>query len=137
MIVTAVLQEIADLLDEIPGLNVFPYWVKKVPVPGATVGLPSEIEYDQTYGRGLDKMTVPIIVLVGMVSAKASAAELNAYMDGSGARSIKWNLNGARDWASCDDVVVRSVIPDTYSSGGVVLLGAEFTVDVYGKGETS
>lgn len=136
MIVEDVLAEIAARLDTITGLNVFPFWAKKVPVPGVTVGLPEGIEFDQTYGRGLDKMSVPIIVMVGMVSDRASAKELGAYMDGSGARSFKAKLN-AGPWTACDEVIVRSVAPDTYSSGGVILLGAEFMTDVYGMGETS
>lgn len=134
MIVEEVSAEIAAVLDTIPQLNTFPYWAKKVPVPGVTVGLPESIEYDQTYGRGLDKMTVPLLVLVGLVSDRASAKELGAYMDGEGARSFKAVLNG-HIWTSCDDVFVASCQPDTYSSGGVALLGAEFKVDVYGQGQ--
>lgn len=136
MIVETVLAEIAGRLDTIDRLNVFPFWAKKVPVPGVTVGLPERIEFDQTYGRGLDKMTVPIIVMVGMVSDRSSAKELGAYMDGSGARSFKAVLD-ADGWESCDSVIVVECAPDTYSSGGVILLGAEFKVDVFGEGAGS
>lgn len=136
MIVETVLAEVAGQLDTIPKLNVFPFWAKKVPVPGVTVGLPELIEFDQTYGRGLDRMRVPILVMVGLVSDRASAKELSAYMDGSGDRSFKAVLNG-HTWTSCDDVMVTSCEPGTYSSAGVILLGAEFTVDIYGQGESS
>lgn len=136
MIIADVAAELAERLQTIPKLNGFPYWVKKVPVPGFTVGLPERIEYDQTYGRGLDKITFPVLVLVGMVSSAQSARDLDAYMDGSGARSFKAVLNPT-GWSSCDDVFVVTAVPDTYLSGGVTLLGAEFTVDVYGQGATS
>lgn len=134
MIVEAVSAEVASVLGTIPQLNTFPYWAKKVPVPGVTVGLPELIEYDQTYGRGLDKMRLPILVMVGMVSDRSSAKQLGAYMDGEGPRSFKAVLNG-HTWESCDDVMVAACEPDTYSSGGVILLGAEFTVDVFGQGQ--
>ena len=136
MIITEVLAEIADQLDTIPKLNVFPFWAKKVPVPGATVGPPEKIEFDQTYGRGSDKMTVPILVLVGAVSSEQSIRDLSAYMDGEGARSFKVVLNGY-EWTTCDDVMVTECVPDTYTSGGVTLLGAEFTALITGQGVAS
>lgn len=137
MIYQLVAQEITTRLETIPKLNGFPFWVKKVPVPGFTVGLPELINYDQTYGRGLDKITLPIVVLVGLVSSEQSARDVMAYTDGSGPRSFKAVLNSVDDWESCDDVIVTEAAPDTYSSGGVLLLGAEFKVDVFGRGETS
>lgn len=136
MIIHEVATEITERLGTIPKLNGFPYWIKKVPVPGFTVGLPELIEYDQTYGRGLDKITFPILVLVGQVSSAQSARDLEAYMDGSGARSFRAVMD-AEPWQSCDDVFILSAEPDTYVSGGVTLLGAEFTVQVHGQGATS
>lgn len=136
MNVTEVLAEIAARLDTIPKLNVFPYWAKKVPVPGVTVGLPERIEYDQTKGRGSDACDVPVIVLVGAVSSAASARELNLYMDGDGDRSFAAVLDSG-PWESCDDVHVVSAEPGAFDSGGVTLLGAEFTLRVFGQGATS
>jgi hypothetical protein len=136
MIISAVRAEIRERLMTIPKLNGFDYNVKKVPVPGFTIGPPELIEYDQTYGRGQDRMRLPLLVLVGLISAEASERELEAYMDGEGARSFKAILNPS-GWTSCDDVFVTSCEPDTYESGGVTLLGAEFTLIVCGEGAPS
>lgn len=136
MKIRLVAQEMTVRLETITKLNGFPYWIKKVPVPGFTIGLPERIAYDQTYGRGLDKITFPVLVVVGPVSSEQAARDLEAYMDGSGPRSFKQILNPP-GWESCDDVCVTEAVPDTYMSGGVFLLGAEFTVDVHGQGETS
>jgi hypothetical protein len=114
-------------------LNGFHYTVGKVPVPGFTVGPPELIDYDQTYGRGYDKITLPIIFLVGKNDSRSAASQLDAYLDGDGPRSVKAALE-AHEFTTCDDVRVVKAVPATYTSGGVDLLGAEFTVDVYGTG---
>lgn len=130
-------KEIADLVDDaIPGLNVFSFNVKKVPVPGACVGIPERVEYDQTYGRGSDAYQVPLLVLIGDVSASASDRALNDYLSGGGARSIPAAFRN-HAWTACDDVHVRAAEPGTFTSGGVILLGVEFTLVILGKGETS
>jgi hypothetical protein len=136
MIIAMVMKEIADQVDTIPGLNVFDFWVKKMPVPGATVGLPTRVGYDKTYGRGSDSIDVPLLVMVGAVDAASSARALMTYMDGSGPRSVKAVLE-AHEWTTCDEVVVAEAAPDVYSSGGVLLLGAEFTLEVLGQGISS
>lgn len=136
MIIENVMKEIGDAIDTIPMLERFDFWVGKVPVPGFTVGLPEETVYDQTYGRGSDTLTVPVVVLVGKVDNQSAARQLMAYMDGSGPRSFKAVLE-AHSWTTCDDVMLASAEPGAYSSGGVALLGAEFMLTVLGQGETS
>lgn len=133
-----VMAELGTKLDTIPQLNVFPYEADKVTPPAAIVGLPETLTFDATYGRGSDTMTLSVFLLVGKLSDRASNAALSAYANGSGARSIKAILDSTDDntYTSCDEVTVKSVEFDSYTSGGVTLLGAEFTVDIAGKGQS-
>lgn len=136
MNVSEVRAEIGVKLGVITGLRVFPYTVKKVPPPGAIVGMPGVITYDQTYGRGSDRITLPLWVMVAHVDARSAEADLDAYMDGSGTRSVKAAVDSSNTnpYSSCDTVTVTTAEPDFYTSGAVLLLGAEFTVDITGSG---
>jgi hypothetical protein len=137
--VKAVRDEIAAKLAAIDGLRVFPYDVDKVPPPGAVIGLPERIDFDQTYGRGSDKITLPLWVMVARSDSRSADAELSAYLDGSGTKSIKAAVDSSdsNTYEACDTVTVTVAEPDFYGSGGVPLLGAEFTVDIHGRGQVS
>jgi hypothetical protein len=136
MNVTDVSEELAAKLRQITNLRVTAYHPDKVNVPAAFPDLPETVDYDQTYGRGLDAMTVPIIVMVGRVNDRASHEALQAYMDGFGPRSIKANVDSAagNDYISCHDVCVQSCTPMIYTSNGINYLAAEFPTRVIGKG---
>lgn len=137
MNVEAVMQEIGAKLGAIMGLRVFPYNVGKVPPPGAIVGLPDDIAFDRTYGRGVDAMTIPVWVMVSKASDRAANHELTAYLSGSGAKSVKAAIDsrpGGNHYLSCDTVIVTTAETGAYTSGGVDLLGAEFTVQITGSG---
>jgi hypothetical protein len=138
MIVDDVTKEISSKLEAI-GLRAFAWNVGKVTPPGAVVGLPDTIDYDQTYGRGSDKMTIPVWVMVSRASDRAAHSELAAYLDGVGAKSVKVALDSTdtNTYEWCDEVTVTTAEPGAYSSGGVEMLGAEFTVDIAGKGQVS
>jgi hypothetical protein len=139
MNVEAVMAEIGSKLGAIEGLRVFPYNVGKVPPPGAVVGLPEDIAFDQTYGRGSDAITLPVWVLVAKSSDRAANHELAAYLSGSGARSVKAAVDSTdtNAYTSCDTVTVTTAVTGAYTSGGVDMLGAEFTVDIRGRGQVS
>ena len=136
MDVKAVAEEIAGKLDGIAGLRAFGYPVGQLPFPGAIVGLPDEITFDQTYGRGSDAMTFPVWVMVGRADERAGALELMAYLDGSGAKSVKSAVDSTRTntYSECDTVTVTQAVPGTYTYNGVDAFGAEFTVEVMGSG---
>lgn len=132
-----VMSEIGEKLETIPQLRVFPYWADKIAPPAAIVGLPEDIKYDETYGRGSDAVTVPVWLLVSRASDRASNAQLAAYLSGSGTRSVKAAVDSKRltnEYASCDTVTVVTAKTGTYTSSGVSLLGAEFSVQVTGSG---
>ena len=128
--------KLAGKLAGITGLRAFGYPVAKLPMPGAIVGLPDEITFDQTYGRGSDAMTFPVWVMVARGDERAAAHELMPYLDGAGARSVKAALDSTdtNTYTECDEVTVTMAVPGTYTYNGVDAFGAEFTVNVFGSG---
>lgn len=135
MNLAAVIDDIADELDDIAELNVYPFAAEHVTVPAAVIGYPESYEFDQTYGRGSDRMTLPIFVLVGKVSDRAARDALGAYVNGSGTSSIKANLEGG-SYSSFDSLRVQSVEFETISVAGQEFLAGVFSVDVFGDGST-
>lgn len=136
MNVKAVAEEMAGKLSGISGLRAFGYPVAQLPFPGGIVGLPDEITFDQTYGRGSDTMTFPVWVMVARSDDRAAALALLAYLDGSGSKSVKTALDSTNTntYTECDDVTVTTAVPGTYTYNGVEAFGAEFTVEVSGPG---
>lgn len=136
MNVKALAEELAGKLAAIDGLRAFGYPVARLPMPGAIVGLPDEITFDQTYGRGSDRLTFPVWVMVARGDDRAGALELLPYLDGSGAKSVKAALDATDDntYTECDDVTVTTAVPGTYTYNGMDAFGAEFTVQVAGRG---
>jgi hypothetical protein len=134
MILTDVMDAVGAALETITDLRVRPYTEQRMTPPAAMVTLPTRIDYDETYGRGSDAILLPVIVFVGRVDAGSSARALGAYVDGSGARSIKQAIEshdaaGAYDFAHVQDAqfLVMSV-------AGIELLTATFRVRIVGKG---
>lgn len=134
MDLAAVMDEIGDALDTIDGLRVFRYPPDGPPSPpAAIVTYPEDITFDATYGRGADRMTLPVVVLVGRVSDRSARDRLAAYAAGSGARSVKQTVEGAT-YAALDDLRVIEAEFDVYTVGGVDFLAATFRLDIVGSG---
>lgn len=133
----AVMAEIATRLERIDGLRVHAHRPDRITPPAAFPDLPEKIDYDGTYGRGMDSVTVPVNVLVGKVSDRKSQEAIAAYVAGSGPRSFKSTLDAKStdDYESCDDLRVRAVTFAVFTIAGVDYLAASFDVDVTGSGE--
>lgn len=137
MNVDAVRTEIGSKVDKIVGLRVFTFDVGKVQAPGAIVGLPDRLDFDQTYGRGSDALSLPLWVMVARSSDRVAGKALAAFLAGSGPQSVKAAVDSKRlsnEYTSCDTVTVTAAETGSYTSGGVEMLGVEFTVTVTGSG---
>lgn len=135
MNVTAVMDELAAELDTIAGLRVFAFPPDNVPAPAAVVGYPETVTYDVTMGRGVDQIDFPIYVLVGRLTDRTSRDALGAYLNGSGASSIKAVLLAGKPWVAMSSVRVASATIEVITMAGVDYLAATFTVNVYGPGD--
>jgi hypothetical protein len=128
-----VMQQVADQLDTIDGLRVFGYPPDAVDSPAGIVSYPDEIVFDQTYGRGMDRITLPVFVVVARVSDRATREHIGRYVDGSGASSVKAVVEGGT-YTAFDSVRVTGAEFDVVSIGGTEYLSARFTLDIAGKG---
>lgn len=128
-----VMDEVATRLDTISGLRVFAYPPDRVEPPSAIVSYPGTYTYDETYGRGMDRMTLPVVVVVGKVSQRSARDALGAYVDGSGASSVKAVLESGT-YTELDSLRVMSVEFDVVTIAGTDYVAALFDVDIAGSG---
>ena len=101
--------------------------------PAAVVSYPETIDFDQTYGRGADKMTIPVVVVVGRASDRAARDALGAYCDGSGASSVKAVLESGT-YTAFHTVRVESIEFDVVTIAAVDYMAALFDLDIAGSG---
>lgn len=135
MDLNAVSDEIRTALATITGLRIVPWGVNQAQPPAALVGLPEQVDFDDTYGRGKDLYPdLPVVVLVGAPEQRASIINLSAYVAGSGAKSVKQKLE-AYVWTTCDNVTVESCEFDPNATfAGTPYLAAIFHLKILGRG---
>lgn len=127
------MDEVGARLDTITGLRVTAYPPERLTPPAGFVGYPEDIEYDQTYGRGTDKMSLPVVIVEKLTPARSVRKRLTDYAAGSGARSVKAVLEGG-SYTTFHVIVVQRVDFDPVTITGVDMLAAVFTCDIQGSG---
>jgi len=133
MDLAAVMDAVAGRIDTITGLRVHPHPPGSLTPPAAVVSYPDEIAFDETYVRGMDRMTLPVVVVVGKASDRAARDELAAYCNGSGARSIKAVLESGV-YTAFHTLRVMRIEFDVVTIGGTDYLAALFDLDISGQG---
>ena len=128
-----VMEAISDRLDTIAGLRCFAYPPGTVTPPAAIVSYPEDITFDETYGRGMDRMSLPVVLVVGKVSDRTARDRLGAYCNGTGASSVKAVLESGT-YSAFHTVRVASIEFDVVSIAGVDYIAALFTLDIAGSG---
>jgi hypothetical protein len=136
MNIADVMDQVGAQLSTIDGLRVYPWNVDKVSAPAAVVALPEEIDYDATFGRGSDSLTLDVYVFVARIDQRTGRDALAAYLDGSGSRSVKAAVDSSHTviYTACDVVRVAKASVEPLVSGGVDYLGAVFTLEITGQG---
>jgi hypothetical protein len=130
-----VMDEVASVLAEITGLNVFAYPPPKLVPPGGYVSYPQSIDMDETYGRGSDQFTdLPIVLVTSKVTDLTARDTVAAWAAGDGPKSVKAFME-AHSWTTCDDLTVTSCEFDVELIAGVPYLAAMFKATVVGSGE--
>lgn len=127
-----VVDELTTQLKTITGLRVHSEPPGTVDPPAAVISWP-EVDYDGTYARGMDKLTLPLVLVVGKASERIARKTVNAYVNGSGAKSIKAVLE-AGTYTAFDVVRVVSAAPETDFIGGVEFLAYVFSLEITGSG---
>jgi hypothetical protein len=132
-----VMDDIANQLKTIDGLQVHPQPPDMATPTAGVVRYPDKIHFDETYGRGVDTMTLGVVIVAGRVVDRATRTELGAFCDGTGPRSIKAVLEGGVDtgaYTAFDGLVVTDVDFVPYAINGIDYVAALFMCDIEGKG---
>lgn len=132
-----VMDEIAERLRAAPSLagRTYAHPVGRVTPPAAIVDFPSKGDFDESYGRGTDRLTGEVAVLVGRPTERPTRDLLSKYLNGSGPESVKALIDGDGTYASCDSVTVTGWTTEVWTVAGVDYLTALFELDIYGPGE--
>lgn len=136
MIVSDVMDDVARRLDTIPGLRAYEFPPDKIEVPAAVVSYPEDYRYDGTYQRGADRMTLPVVAVVGRASDRSSRDLLSVYVDGDGPSSFKRVLE-SKDlppYTAFHSIRVMQVEFDVVRIAGVDYVAALFDNDILGSG---
>lgn len=128
------MDEIAVRLSTFTGLRVSAYPPPTVVPPAGVVSYPDKIEYDQTYGRGVDRVVgLPVVLVVGKATDRAARDTVTDWTDGSGPHSVKVALE-APGYLSCDEVSVTECSFDVVTIASIDYLAAMFNIDAIGPG---
>lgn len=128
------MDELGDQLDTIDGLRVYRCPPSSVSVPAAVVSYPEHIDFDASYARGSDDLTLPVVLVVGRPSDRGARSAIAGYCAGSGASSIKAVLE-AGTYTAFDSLRVTSAQFDVVTVGTTDYLAATFEVRITGRGE--
>ena len=129
----AVMDGLAAALDAIGGLKVYEYPPDAIVTPAGIVGYPDPFSFDAVMGRGADRGTFPVHVVVSKSSDRAARSALVEYMAGFGAKSVKAALevDGTLGGVAAS-VRVTGFSGVDLDVGGVRYVAASFSVDVIG-----
>lgn len=139
MDLVALMTEIGTRLKTVPTLRVADVGSDTMPPPpAAAVYLPERVDYDQTYGRGLVKITdLVVIVAVSKTTRRTAPAALAPFLSDSGTKSIKLKLDStnAAPYVNAFDVqTVWSEIDYSARMDDTDFIAAIFHLNVYGSG---
>ena len=136
MNVSAVAREMEERLRALPTLLTvyLGQQTKSVTTPCAVVPLP-DIQFNQTYQRGMTRIPWEIAVLAGKIGDETAFDRLGIYANGEGTDSVIEALqsSSAKPYTACDVVVVQSAVFDAIEWQGQDFQGAIFTLDVVGR----
>jgi hypothetical protein len=129
----AVMAEVAGKLSTLTGLRIYSYPPDLAPPPCAVVGYPNSITFDVAAGRGVDRMELPVYLLVDRNWDRATTGKLSEYTAGAGASSFKQLLQ-AKPHTAFSTARVASVTLSVITVAGVDLWAATFLVEITGPG---
>ncbi len=132
MLPSAIREGLKANLETIKGLRVYELIPTPAIAPAAIVGQ-LDFTFDLNNARGLDQANLDVVVLVQRLSERTAQNDLDKYLAGSGAYSIKAaiesdiTLGGA-----CNTLRVTSAEAGTYASGEIEYLSYRYRLTVWG-----
>ena len=105
-----------------------PYPAETVSPPCWVVGYPPDIDFLVDFGRGSDRAVVPLYFVVSRNDPRTARDQLSAAI--AGATEIKAILDGTLGGA-VSVATVTGAKPSHLEVGGVPLLAAEFSLEIY------
>lgn len=128
-----VMDEVGDRLDTIDGLRVHRFPPDSLVPPAAIVAWPDTYDPHGTYNRGMSRLSLPVVVVVGRQSDRAARENLGTYCADTGSSSVIAVLESG-GWTSFDVATVRDIEFDPVRIGGQDYVAALFDVDIVGDG---
>lgn len=134
MQINAVRAGIKTRLQTITGLRVSDFIPDSVNPPTAVVMFPDEIEYDHAMQRGLDKIILSVVLIVGRMSDRASEVALGSFSDGSGSSSVKAAIEADKTLGGAAKAlrVTEATNFGPIEVNGTKYLSCEFRIEVHG-----
>jgi hypothetical protein len=115
------------------GFYIHPQPAESLTPPALIVSYPKTVEYDETYGRGMDKVTDwEILAATGAVS-EFSARKRLLQLAGGGLAGVKAVLE-APGQQSFDEIRVSSASFDVFTMAGVDYVSCTWLLDIWGTG---
>ncbi len=114
-----------------PGVRSFAWPTSDITTPAAVVAYPEdEIDFDVTYGDGLNHAVFPVYVCVGQANDKAARDAISTYVSSTSVKAIKAALDGDLGGEVQSAAVTGCAITQIVI-GAVDYLAARFDLDVY------
>jgi hypothetical protein len=131
-----VYNELGTVIDQVPGLRVFPWATKTIEPPGCILTLPDRRQLE-TSRSGLEKLSdVIAVVLLDDSEPRMSLKRAAEFSDTSGTKSIMSKIHTYTAWTACDFATVTSIEFDQGAElAGVPYLGLLFHIDIFGTGQ--
>lgn len=103
------------------------------PNPPLAIIYPQNMEYDDSFNRGLTTYTFRLVVVVGRVDERSAQNKLDAFVSSTGASSIKLAVESDKtlDGAAFDTRVSAMTNYGSIDISEVTYLSAEFTILCY------
>lgn len=119
-------------LSTVSGIRAYDTVPDAINTPAAIVTVES-MEYDRAMGRGLDELTLTIVVLTGTISERTAQNKLDSYIS-NGTTSMKAAIEGDKTLGgnAADARVESAQNYGSYTYNGITYLGVSFTVRVFG-----
>jgi hypothetical protein len=132
MLPTQVRKGLKANLEAIKGMRVYDLIPTPAVAPCAIVGQ-LDFTFDLNNARGLDQANLDVVVLVGRFSERAAQNDLDKYLAGEGAFSIKTAIESDRTLGgACNTLRVTSAEAGTYLSGDIEFLSYRYRLTIYG-----